>query len=478
MSHTPESIKQSIIDHGMIFLSAQPDSPYFHWQVELYLYQFSQHGILDRCYALFGYEKEPSDEAKRLQKKYPNVIFYKDERVDKLYAPGVRPHIYKKFFSDRPELGKYVFIHDSDIFLVKLPNFKMMLEDKLKRSYVSDTVNYIGYNYIKTCCDRYKSTHPKLPDMDLLYKMCKVIEIDPLVIKNREKQSGGAQYFYRDVDYKFWNEVEDANNKLYKLMTDYEKTYPTEKHIQKWTADMWGCLWVYWKRGDSTVVHDELEFSWATGNVDDYMTKPIFHLAGVTPNMRRVFYKGKYNNESVFEAYNKDRGIFNHISDKSATRCYVRVIEEYFNKFYAHEHDYLTDEAYFKTDIGIKSKSIKRDAFGKIKESFQSSSRPWLDRDRFNIIGCKKFKITCDDNYGNFDGEYMIDDKSKCCDKPIWRSVDSKYIIYHNESIWVATYAKCEKDIGKNGGGIASNPCEQPYFNDWNQDCLIDILCD
>jgi len=463
-----QQIKQAIQDHNMIFLSAQPDTPYFHWQVEIYLYQFSQHGILDQCYALFGYTgNEPSAEAKRLAQKFPHILFYKDERTDRVYSPGVRPHIYKKFFRDHPELGKCVFVHDSDIFLVKLPNFKRMIEDRLKRGFVSDTISYIGYDYIKDCCTRYKSVHPSIHELDLLNKMCDVVGISSDLVKARQNQSGGAQYFFRDMTYEFWNEVEDINNRLYKLFIDYEKRYPIEKHIQKWTADMWGCLWLYWKKGNMTIVDKDLQFSWATGTDTDYNTRPIFHLAGVTAQMRKVFYKGNYNNNSVFEEYNKDRGIFDHISNTSATKLYTDVIKEYFNSHYAPEKGYLTDEAYLKTDEGKKSVLIKRDAFGKPSAN-QSDNRGWFNSDKFNIIGCKKFRITCDATFGNFDGEYVLDTTKQCCNKPLWRTTNGKFIIYHNGAVWIATYARCENEIGKNGGGLASNKCEHPYFNNWN----------
>lgn len=45
----------SIKKNNMIFVSAQPDIQYFHWQVEVYLYQFSKYNIQDNCFALFGY---------------------------------------------------------------------------------------------------------------------------------------------------------------------------------------------------------------------------------------------------------------------------------------------------------------------------------------------------------------------------------------------------------------------------------------
>ena len=482
---TDEIIK-SIREHGMIFLSAQPDNVYFHWQVELYMYQFSKYGISDRCYALFGhFGPSPSEEGLRLQRMYPTIRFYRDERKDTAYIPTIRPHLYKKFFAQHPELGKYVFIHDSDIFIVRMPNFKMMLEDELGRSFVSDTIGYIGYNYIEGCCKRYKEKHLQLPDLDLLTKMCDVVGVDVSLVKSKEAQSGGAQYFYRDQTFEFWDEAERLNAKMYKFLVDYEKQYPIDKHIQKWTTDMWVCLWLYWKLGHDTIVDPELDFSWATGSVKDYNTKPIFHLAGVTGETKKTFHKALYTNVSIFEAYNKDRGIFDHISETSATKLYTDVIREYFNTRYCAIKGHMPDDEYFKTDAGIKSKLIKRDLFGKpLSETAQTqvemeSKRPSsMSRNRFNILNCKKFRVTCDESHGNFDGDYEIDTKTLICSKPLWRSTNGKFLIFYNGSTWVSTYATYAKEIGEGKGGISFNKCDEPYYNDWNRECMIDILCD
>lgn len=474
-----EDIIGSIRSNGMIFLSAQPDNSYFHWQVELYMYQFSKHNIIDRCYALFGYSgSQPSEEGMRLKKMYPTIMFYKDERKDTTYIPTIRPHLYKKFFKEYPELGKNVFIHDSDIFIVRMPNFKRMLEDSQRRSFVSDTISYIGFNYIKECCKRYKDKYPDLPELDIFDQMCSIVGVSPDIVKSKEKQSGGAQYFYRDQTYEFWDEAEIINEKLYKFLVDYEKKHPIEKHIQKWTTDMWVCLWLYWKIGHDTIVDPDLDFSWATGTVKDYNAKTIFHLAGVTNETKKTLYKAHYNKISIFEAYNKDRGIFDHISETSATKPYTDVIKEYFNTRYAQIKGYLTDDEYFKTEEGIKSKLIKRDVFGK-KIGVDDSVRPsFFDKRRFSVINCRKFRITCDENNCNFDGDYVLDLNTIVCKKPIWRSSNNKFLIFHNGSSWVVTYKTYESEIGENKGGISFNKCDEPYYNDWNKECLIEILCD
>ena len=187
-----------IRNNKMIYISAQPDQVYFHWQVELYMYQFAKHGIKDQCYAVFGYTGDkPSEYIVNLSKKY-KIFWYKDERnqyVPNFYIPSIRPHILKKFFAQYPELGKDVFYHDSDIFLVKIP---ILPADNY--AYLSNTVTYIGYNYIKSCSLRYKNKYPELPDDDLFSKMCECAGISEELVKSNDLNSGGAQYLLRNID--------------------------------------------------------------------------------------------------------------------------------------------------------------------------------------------------------------------------------------------------------------------------------------
>ena len=59
----------SIKKNNLIFISVQPDIPYFHWQTKLYLYQFSKYNIQDYCYCVFGFDYKPSQEIKKLVSK-------------------------------------------------------------------------------------------------------------------------------------------------------------------------------------------------------------------------------------------------------------------------------------------------------------------------------------------------------------------------------------------------------------------------
>jgi len=412
----------------LIFVSAQPDTVYFHWQVELYLYQFSKYGIEDRCYALFGYRDAPSQAAIALSKKYKGIRFYKDSRdhsASNFYIPSIRPHILKQFFAENPELGGAVFYHDSDIFIVRMPKFELMLNDAT--GYVSDTVSYIGYKYIMDCAGRYKATYPALPDDDIFVKMCAMANIDPELVKRNDPHSGGAQYLLKNVDGSFWEEVEVLTNALYSMLSEYERAYPIGHHIQKWTADMWAVLWIYWKRGNSTQVHSELNFSWATDGVYEYHTRPIFHLAGVTSaDSNKFFFKGDYTNKNVFAEYRRNKALFDYILPNNATIEYVKVIKEYV--------------------------------------------------DGITYVESSRFLVNTAESWG---GIYTVDLSTNVCNRPIWRSMDGTYIMFYNNSSWTVTstiYLQEAMDAPQRTGGFASNSGVEPYDNDWNKECTITLM--
>jgi hypothetical protein len=199
--------------------------------------------------------------------------------------------------------------------------------------YLSDTISYIGYRYLQTCAKRYKDRYPELPDNDLITKMCECLEISEDLVKENERNSGGAQYILKNVNSDFWQNVETSCNKLYTMLKKYEADHPIDHHIQTWTTDMWCVLWEYWKLGNKTVIHKELDFSWAIHGVNDYKTKNIFHLAGVTKkDSDKMFYKGEYSNKSPIEAYRADNSVFDYIPKTNATYEYINVLKSFASK--------------------------------------------------------------------------------------------------------------------------------------------------
>jgi hypothetical protein len=433
MPGTLDAIKEK----NLIFISAQPDCVYFHWQVELYLYQFSKCGIRDHCYVLFGYNDNPSDYALDLAKKYKGrIFFYKDERNpdEKVYIPSIRPHILKKFFKDYPELGKNVFYHDSDIFIVKLPDFELMLNDDI--GYLSDTVGYIGYNYLADCSKRYKDRHTHLQDLDLVKKMCECFDISEELVKDNQLNSGGAQYLLKNIDSTFWEDVEKNTNKLYKMFKIYESAYPIDHHVQSWATDMWGVLWTYWKCGKKTVLHKDLEFSWAMNPSSEYYNKKIFHLAGVTEENRLTgnfpgkekFLKSRYMNTNVLVDYYNNPTIFDKIDEASASNEYINILKEYVDG-------------------------------------------PFFDLKRFGI--CSKFFLRSKDPWSDV---YKEDDSVQIGGKSVWRSLSRKYIMFYNKSGWVVTESEYESKLSEKSGGYAANRGDNPYKANWNVFCEIEML--
>jgi hypothetical protein len=413
---------EAIINSNTIFISAQPDHVYFHWQVELYMYQFAKHGISDQCYAIFGYTGDaPSKYVLELSKRY-NIFFYKDSRdtsVPHYYIPSIRPHVLKQFFKEFPQLGKSIFYHDSDILFQSLPKFELMVNDTI--GYVSDTSSYINYTYINTCAERYKEVHTSLPDNDIFTKMCECINISKDLVKANDLNSGGAQYLLKGVTYDYWNAVEIGVNKLFPLLKNYEIQYPINHHIQSWTADMWVVLWEYWKLGKETRIHNELRFSSATDNISQYFANPIFHLATITDAEAPTrFNKGRYKDSNLFHEYLLDRTIFDHVVPTSATYEYVKLVKEYVN----------SDE----------------------------------------YIYTKSFIILTKDSFG---GLYKEDHTTVHFKKAIWRSKTGNHIIFFNGSSWVLINAEKVPEISSTLVGLNSNPGLYPYTNQWVVPCKI-----
>jgi hypothetical protein len=394
--------------HDLIFVSAQPDNVYFHWQVELYLYQFAKQGIKDKCYAVFGYTgNKPSAYIQNLAKRY-NVVWYQDTRTNKNYIPSIRPHVLKKFFKEYPNLGKNVFYHDSDIFIQKLPPFEEMLKDDV--AYLSDTVSYIGYNYIADCSRRYKSKYPELLDDDIFTKMCECVDIPEQLVKENQKNSGGAQYLLKNVSEEYWAKSEESGIKLYDMLKKYEQKYPIDHHIQSWTAGMWAELWEYWKQGKKTQIHSELDFSWATNDRKAYHSKNIFHLAGVTESSpKNIFFKGKYINRNVLEDYKHNKQIFDNISSDSATIEYTNMIKE------------LVDSKPSQNSLVISTTDF-------------------------------------------WSGVYEKDPKTIHFERNVWRSTDKKFILFWNSSCWILTASQHESEISETCGGFTSFSSIDQFF--------------
>jgi hypothetical protein len=276
------------------FICAQPAIQYYTWQVEVMLNNFIEMGINLNNVDIVCWKENgviPEDWSKLANGYAARFFFYDDTRVTKDYISSIRPNILKQHFKAHSYLkDETIFYHDCDIIFTK-PINQWITDDMINDTYWygSDTRWYIGHDYIKSKGD------------DVLELMCDIVGIDKKVVKLNELNSIGAQYIMKGISHYFWDRVEKECEILFKdvneLNSKKKAEDPTHHELQIWCADMWAVLWNGWKMGYETICSENLQFSWATSNEDDYNKYNIMHNAGVTGNDSKKFYKANYMNE-------------------------------------------------------------------------------------------------------------------------------------------------------------------------------------
>jgi hypothetical protein len=281
---------------------------------------------------MVGGANEPSEESLKLKELGINVHHYLDDRKNKIYIPSLRPLALSRWLKEYPELGKLYFYHDSDIIFRELPNFNKLLQDNI--IYLSDTLNYISYDYIMGLCERYEEMYPNLPKGILLEIMIRTIGISIDVVKENNKNSGGAQYLIKNTYYHFWEKVYEDCTNLYENIFEFDnRNRIYGGGIQIWTADMWALLWNLWFFGYETKISDELSFSWGVDNIQEYEQHNILHMAGLTENEKGTkFFKGEFINVSPLEKLKQNKNFFNYVDKKSASFKYVELMKSVIEK--------------------------------------------------------------------------------------------------------------------------------------------------
>jgi len=321
----------------ILFVTAQPDVPYFIWQIKLYVYNFIEKGInpnqIHVIFSLLNKNKQPSEESLQLKDLGINVHHFVDERVKKHYIPSIKPFLISKWIQKNPKHGELFFLHDADIIFNELPSFDRLLNDEV--CYMSDTIGYIGYNYIMDCCERYENQHPTSEKGQLISEMANVVGVDVNTIKENQENSGGGQYLFKNTNCELWDKMYKDSIKLYDQMLDYQKRFPINPgQIQFWTAEMWAVLWNLWLYEYKTKIISDLDFSWATDTIDIYNSKNILHMAGVTDDLKTTkFYKGDYINIDPILKLKEDKNYFDYIDKTSSTIKYIENMKSYIKKY-------------------------------------------------------------------------------------------------------------------------------------------------
>lgn len=302
----------------MYYICVQPDLPYFHWQVRVMLTNFKQVGInLSQCHVVWlKRSKLTSDGLCQLELDFPEARFFKyqDEREDKSYIPSIKPYgMYLHFSANKTLESEVIFYHDCDIiFREKIDENKFLHDDKW---YLSDTVSYIGWNYIKSKGE------------SQAYLIAKEFGIDAQILIDNQNNSGGAQYVIKNASIEYWNKTYMDSTRLYKYFCEMEKRWkathdPNDYPLQKWCAEMWATLWNAWFFGYQTVIDRELDFCFATSDAEDFFKYKILHNAGVTEKHQNyMFFKGGFININPFETD------LSYVENKYCSYYYKQAIE-------------------------------------------------------------------------------------------------------------------------------------------------------
>lgn len=301
------------------YICVQPRLLYYAWQVEVVINNMIKNGVnANKLEILVAWN--PNDDTNtpeviemwdKLTNHYNYVRFfyYQDTRENPTYIPSIYFNILKQHIKAYPELEKEaLYLFDCDTILTKPLDLSPMINDD--KWYLSDTVGYIGYQYIKT---KVKENY------DVYNGMCHIIGIDPLIPKLMNSNSGGAQHLVKNTTYEYWDKVEKDSEKLYRYFCKIEKNYPKEHDhdypIQKWTAGMWSLLWNAWLFEYETIVDKRLDFCWATDPIEYWYERSIYHNAGVTCSCGGLFYKGSYRDKlpyGIQDRFNKNKGSYNY----------------------------------------------------------------------------------------------------------------------------------------------------------------------
>lgn len=345
-----------MIDREIVFICTQPNSLYYIWQVNIWLESAKEYGISDKCQILVympGKEDKPLEEWKIVEGLYPEAKFfyYNDKGVNKLlsiYIPILRPHTLAQHFERFPELeSKAIFYHDCDIIL----NRKLEID-----KYINDDINYvspIGSDYLSHIYfeskeeDVREDKKEEYSQINVLSEACELVGINKQIVVDNYDNTGGAQYVLKNINYKFWEEVQRAciDIRLYLKLCNRRYFENEDIGFQSWCSDMWAVLWILWKNGKETKKIDEMSFCWSTDTKDTIITHPILHNAGVTATSTirttkkdefgqpifvdaPAFYKGRYHTGS-FTPFHDEKYVENILTHPTSKGyCFHTYLEK------------------------------------------------------------------------------------------------------------------------------------------------------
>ena len=329
------------------FVCCQPDDTYYTWQVHAWLESLKSIGHSDKAIVLVYTPsfREKSDKWQKIADLYPEATFayYKDNgdvsQQLGTYIPVLRPFVLMKYFQEHPDMiTKAVFYCDCDILFTDKFNIDEYIDDDI--CYLSDTNSYINASYFDS---KIKDVLPeKLEEYktrDILAELTSLIGISREIAEANNENSGGAQYFLKNVDANFWYKVMNDCIIIRKYLQHVNKQFfaSEEKGFQSWCADMWAVLWNLWLKDHETKNIPEMDFSWASDPIEKVHKLGLFHNAGITDRHMGsypAFYKGIYHTgKDPFNDTHMQTVLNDENAQKHGTHYYVTKLLELKNLY-------------------------------------------------------------------------------------------------------------------------------------------------
>lgn len=287
----------------MKYIMAQPAVPRFEWEVKVAIYGLLKADILkEDIIILFSRHEETVVE--EIKKLGVSVHTYQDERYDSEYIPSLKPYLmYRYLEEDVSRENETYFFMDSDVIVKEQPETDSHLRGVW---YGSDCGGYLNYDYIVQCDNGF----------NILKDMSEIVGVSIEDIKSMNNDSIGAQYIISKPSSEYFKKVYEDSIKLWKYVKD------KDTNLQKWTVEMWATLWNMPLFDVMPRAKKEMEFTWATDSIEKWNKNKIYHNAGVTQDMKDMFFKGDYINKDPF---NED---FSHINKDKASYEYTKLITE------------------------------------------------------------------------------------------------------------------------------------------------------
>ena len=267
----------------------------FCWETEVFLSNLRKYNLSQKATVLIGYNKDTEEYLQywyQLNDKYSECSFnYYDispiKNLLKVYLPIIRPYCLKLHFQKYPELQeKAIYYTDSDCVFTQPFDFSPYQQDDT--IYASDIHSYNDHHYFdsksKDVMFHKKQDYAKI---DALDSCSKIVGISGEEIR-KTSIMGGCQYILKNIDWKFWEKVQNDCFKVKLMFNDINSTFfpSEEKGFQGWCTDLHVIWWNLLLRGDNLATPEELDFNWATTPIEEWNNKKIFHNSGLTKDFK------------------------------------------------------------------------------------------------------------------------------------------------------------------------------------------------